>query len=648
MFKVENTAGVVFSAPTVTLRRGEAMENERVAIFWVLGSVEFEAKACLPPPPESSLVDEHGIISFEDGGSVHSMQTIHYSSDSIIVTDSAASDEVNEADLAESTFPQDPDLREDLSAAASTSSDAETGNTNTAIPAGTDPGEITSATSCDMPSNDAPSAPPAAEDGGDENTPAVADAASDVSTPENFSPDTPSNDAPSAPPAVEDGDKEITPAVADAASHVDTRKFSSDVPSNGALSAPPAAEDGGKEITSAVAGAASDAHTPENYSSDGVRTAQDSSYNEVRAGSSGRLSPGSPKSSADNGPDQPASGHNRPSSVPDQNFWTSKEPRRSPNRSSSRFSNSNNSNNNNSSKQRFDGSINGGVDVNNILGVSDKSSFPAETKVHPGLSLKAYESLSINSFSKQRFDGSINGGIGGNGADGGRGLYSGSGSSSSGNGSGNGSGSGVGDMPSFPSEKEAHAGLSLKVSETLDGKLFSPDRRSTLFASPVDGSVIFGKVNEGAPRDSDGQTTGTPPDTFATLIAAELSKVARVHQIRADIDAEDEAGVGAGKNGTFAPILSWLPFGKAGWRQARARKYAKAHRGESQISITDRGIVEASLDGSVVARRAGPSWFGFRKKDPSYELWATETGLEVTRRGRPQWQIGAEEDDMDS
>ncbi len=50
---------------------------------------------------------------------------------------------------------------------------------------------------------------------------------------------------------------------------------------------------------------------------------------------------------------------------------------------------------------------------------------------------------------------------------------------------------------------------------------------------------------------------------------------------------------------------------------------------------------EVSMDGSVVLRRTGPSWFGFRKKDPSYELRASGNGLEILRQGKPSWSLDA-------
>ena len=49
------------------------------------------------------------------------------------------------------------------------------------------------------------------------------------------------------------------------------------------------------------------------------------------------------------------------------------------------------------------------------------------------------------------------------------------------------------------------------------------------------------------------------------------------------------------------------------------------------------------MDGTAVLRRAGPSWFGFRRKDTTYELRATGQGLEILRRGKRSWSLDAEQ-----
>ncbi|CAM9850981.1 unnamed protein product, partial [Ectocarpus sp. 13 AM-2016] len=52
---------------------------------------------------------------------------------------------------------------------------------------------------------------------------------------------------------------------------------------------------------------------------------------------------------------------------------------------------------------------------------------------------------------------------------------------------------------------------------------------------------------------------------------------------------------------------------------------------------------EVSVDGTVVLRKKGPSFFGFRRTYPSYELQVTEEGIEVSRSGNFVWGVNAED-----
>jgi len=45
------------------------------------------------------------------------------------------------------------------------------------------------------------------------------------------------------------------------------------------------------------------------------------------------------------------------------------------------------------------------------------------------------------------------------------------------------------------------------------------------------------------------------------------------------------------------------------------------------------------MDGTVVLRKAGPSWFGWRRKDSNYEVRPTDQGLEVLRQGKRSWSL---------
>lgn len=49
------------------------------------------------------------------------------------------------------------------------------------------------------------------------------------------------------------------------------------------------------------------------------------------------------------------------------------------------------------------------------------------------------------------------------------------------------------------------------------------------------------------------------------------------------------------------------------------------------------------MDGTVIVRKSGRSWFGFARKDPTYELRVTEEGFEVSRQGTRKWGVKAED-----
>ncbi|CAN0392902.1 unnamed protein product [Ectocarpus sp. 8 AP-2014] len=193
-----------------------------------------------------------------------------------------------------------------------------------------------------------------------------------------------------------------------------------------------------------------------------------------------------------------------------------------------------------------------------------------------------------------------------------------------------------------------HPALSLKVGEVLSGTLLSPTMGSRIFASREDGAIVFAKAAGEPPRDADGRVTGPTPETITTLVASDPGKVAKRHAIRAELLAEElyekmaEAEGHTGKRGALATIAGWMPFGKGGFLRRREREHAKAHMGEVNLYVTNRGHLEGSVDGTRVARKSGPSWFGYRTKDPSYELWVTHSGVEITRNGMLDWSIEAE------
>ncbi|CAN0248605.1 unnamed protein product [Scytosiphon promiscuus] len=57
--------------------------------------------------------------------------------------------------------------------------------------------------------------------------------------------------------------------------------------------------------------------------------------------------------------------------------------------------------------------------------------------------------------------------------------------------------------------------------------------------------------------------------------------------------------------------------------------------------MTDRGRVEVSMDGTVVRRLPERSFFGFRRRDPSYELRVTGDGIDIMREREVDWSVTA-------
>ncbi|CAM9276944.1 unnamed protein product [Ectocarpus sp. 8 AP-2014] len=89
--------------------------------------------------------------------------------------------------------------------------------------------------------------------------------------------------------------------------------------------------------------------------------------------------------------------------------------------------------------------------------------------------------------------------------------------------------------------------------------------------------------------------------------------------------------------------MGFLPFGKNGFRRRRTREHAEAHLGEATLSLTKKGNLEVAVDGTTVLRKSGPSWFGFRRSDSSYELRVNEEGIVISRQGKFDWSVKVED-----
>ncbi|CAM9244403.1 unnamed protein product [Ectocarpus sp. 12 AP-2014] len=175
------------------------------------------------------------------------------------------------------------------------------------------------------------------------------------------------------------------------------------------------------------------------------------------------------------------------------------------------------------------------------------------------------------------------------------------------------------------------------------------DETAMVYATSIDGSVVHATATRTPPGDLEDRTIDPVSQTRRTLVEANPQRMSIVEGLRAEIMAETEEAEkavveGRGlKKSKMVTVLGFLPFGKHGFRRRRAREHAAAHLGEATLSVTNKGNLEVSVDGSIVRRRSGPSWFGFRKKDSTYEVRVTEDGVMVSRGGKCDWGIQARE-----
>ncbi|CAN0411277.1 unnamed protein product [Pylaiella littoralis] len=172
-FDVMPGAHVIFSAPTVTLKRSELMKKDRVGILSVHGTVEFQVQGWVSSHLDGSLTDQYGVMSFGHDGYLRSTKvgSVHYTLDSIIAANPAAADTIDDFDVVVSELPQDPVLRGDLTtrhlASLASDGDAESTTTNTVVPAIAGKEEAAEETASSvLPPISAPSAPDV-EDGPD-------------------------------------------------------------------------------------------------------------------------------------------------------------------------------------------------------------------------------------------------------------------------------------------------------------------------------------------------------------------------------------------------------------------------------------------------------------------------------------------------
>ncbi|CAN0273184.1 unnamed protein product [Ectocarpus sp. 13 AM-2016] len=171
-----------------------------------------------------------------------------------------------------------------------------------------------------------------------------------------------------------------------------------------------------------------------------------------------------------------------------------------------------------------------------------------------------------------------------------------------------------------------------------------------IYVSPNSGSVVHASSAGQATRDEEGRKIGPVPQKLMTVLTPDEQQMSKIERNRSEIWAQRFGTSKALREGRelkrskMAAITGVLPFGKNGFRRRRAREHAEAHLMEATLTLTNKGNLEVSIDGTIVQRKSRPSRLGFlRRKDPSYELRVTKEGIEIYRRGKLDWVIKAED-----
>ncbi|CAB1107531.1 unnamed protein product [Ectocarpus sp. CCAP 1310/34] len=193
-------------------------------------------------------------------------------------------------------------------------------------------------------------------------------------------------------------------------------------------------------------------------------------------------------------------------------------------------------------------------------------------------------------------------------------------SSSSSNDNGNSNGNDKKGPTYSPDAFEFHPNFVLRVGDFLHGKLPNAAKTAMVYATSIDGSVVHATATGRPSGDLEDRTIETVSPTHVEAIEGRILK-----------------------KSNMVTVLGFLPFGKHGFRRRPARKHAAAHIGEATLSVTNEGDLEVSVDGFIVLRKPGPSWFGFRQKYSTYEVRVTKDGVAVSQGGKYDLGIQARE-----
>ncbi|CAN0071047.1 unnamed protein product [Laminaria digitata] len=207
----------------------------------------------------------------------------------------------------------------------------------------------------------------------------------------------------------------------------------------------------------------------------------------------------------------------------------------------------------------------------------------------------------------------------------------------------------TGDLPDDQAESSNPSVSSQKsfiaVGETLPETLASSTGKSALWIAEH-GSIIFAKETA-EPSDASGHesTGGIHASVF---ISADNGQLERVLRARTVVVEEIREEIFEGHKSTKRrSAWGWVPFRS---RLEKDVERAREHLGEVEATLTNRGCVEVSVDGTCVLSKSGPfkrEWMNRfpwrRRKNNDYQLHVKDDGMEVRLGGKRVWGVSADE-----
>eukprot|EP00904_Undaria_pinnatifida_P008313 jgi/Undpi1/4611/HiC_scaffold_18.g07965.m1 len=186
----------------------------------------------------------------------------------------------------------------------------------------------------------------------------------------------------------------------------------------------------------------------------------------------------------------------------------------------------------------------------------------------------------------------------------------------------------------------------LQVGEQLKGTLRSADGRSALWPG-VDGSLRFGVflTPDGGKSGKGGVGFGVMEET--SLLPSESDKALEALLLRRELQLEGEGGRGGERENEEGRVVgNWWSLRQAS--KQRQREIAAENEGEVCVSVSDKGCVKVTVDGTTVLSKSGKmawDWMNrlpwTRPRDDGYEVHVTDVGIEVRLGERKIWGVTA-------